>query len=124
MNVRHLTILSLMDQRRSSYMIPHLSTSHGKDKDQSNQSPSIFVIQELQIVSAHINEDGGDTKEGEHSNGSSVIGRPEHTDIDFCPLSNPFGNGIGTEADSLDVHRVQFLRFAFGGEVHKNGSGI
>ena len=105
-------------------MVPHLSAGHGKDKDQGNKSPGIFVIQEFQIVSSHINEDSGDTKESEHSDSSRVIWRPEHTDIDFCPLSNPFGNGIGTETYSLDVHRVQLLRLAFSWEMHKYRSGV
>jgi hypothetical protein len=39
-------------------------------------------------------------------------------------LSNPLGNGFSSKTNSLDVHGVTLLGFAFGWEMHENWSCI
>ena len=70
-------------------MIPHLTTDHGKNKTQSNQSPSCFIVQEIQIISSHVKQNSSDSKQNEHGDGACVIWRSEYPDIDFCSFIDP-----------------------------------
>lgn len=54
MDVSNLAALCLVHQRRASNVVPHLSASHDKDKAKGQETPSCLVVQELKIVSPHV----------------------------------------------------------------------
>ena len=58
MDVGHLAVLRLLDQRGSSDVVPHLSGHHGEDEDQSDEAPHVLVVQELEVVAAKIQKSG------------------------------------------------------------------
>lgn len=124
MDVSHLPILRFVHQRRTSDVIPHLTTGHGKDKEQCDHTPSVFVVQKLQIIAPHVHQNTGDSNEDEHGNCSGVVWWPEHSNVDLGPLIDPFGDGLGTKADSLNIHSVHLLWLAFGREMHENRGRI
>ena len=70
-------------------MIPHLTTDHCEHETQGNQSPSSFVVQEVKVISSHVEKNGGDGKEYEHGDGSCVIWWTENSNIDFSSFINP-----------------------------------
>jgi hypothetical protein len=53
-----LSVLSLLNQRGSSDVIPHLSGHHGEDEEQRHQAPHVLVVQELQVISPEVQESG------------------------------------------------------------------
>ncbi len=54
MNVGDLSVLGLLNKRRSSNMVPHLSGHHGEDKEKGEHAPHVLVVQKLQVVSTEI----------------------------------------------------------------------
>jgi len=57
-------------------VVPHLPAGHSKDKDQSQQSPSVLVLQEFKIVSPEIKHSTNHKEEHKQSCGASVIRGP------------------------------------------------
>ena len=49
-----------------------------------------------------------------------VVGRPEDPDVHVGPLCNPLGDGVGAEAQPLDIHGVQLLGLPLLREVHED----
>ena len=58
MNVGDLSILGLLNERRSSNMIPHLSGHHGEDEEKGEHAPHVLVVQKLQVVATEVEKTG------------------------------------------------------------------
>jgi hypothetical protein len=58
MNVGDLPILSLLDERRSPDVIPHLSTHHGEGEEEADDAPHVLVVEELKIITTEVEETG------------------------------------------------------------------
>lgn len=99
MDVGHLSLLRLMDEGRSSDVVPHLSAGHGEDEDEGQQAPGGLVVEELQVVSSEIEKSSHQAEEHEEGDRAGVVGGTEDADVDVGALSNPFGQGLGAKPD-------------------------
>lgn len=58
MDVRDLTVLGLLDERRSSDVVPHLAGDHREHEEQGDEAPHVLVVQELEVVAAKVQKAG------------------------------------------------------------------
>lgn len=54
----HRSILSPVEERWASNLVPHLSGHHGEAEEYSCHRPHLLVVQELQVVATEVQEPG------------------------------------------------------------------
>lgn len=120
MDVGNASVLGLMHQRWSAYVIPHLTRYHGKAEEQSNGAPYSFVVQEFEIIATYIEEAGHQRDQRYHSHCARVVWWPENSNCDIGTFSNKFGNGIRGEANTMYIHGISTFGFTLRWEMHEN----
>lgn len=74
----HGAILAPVEERRSSYLVPHLTRDHGEAEKQRGNRPHLLVVQKLEIVPFEVQETGHEDEEHGESDSSGVVRWAEH----------------------------------------------
>lgn len=120
MDVSDSSILSLVDERRASDVIPHLAGDHGEAEDDCQKAPHLFVVQKVQVVPAQIEEPSNEGRQHQNGNGGRVIRWPEDSYLDVGTLLDPLADNLGRHAHPLNVHGIGRFWLAFSREVNEN----
>lgn len=124
MEIRDASVLRLVNERWGANVVPHLAGDHGEGEQECQQSPKLFVLQELQIVALQVQKPADEGDQHDDCDSSGVVWRTENADLRVGSLLHPLGNGLGGNADSLNVHGVAVLGLALRWEVHEDRRGV
>jgi hypothetical protein len=124
MEVRDASVLSFVDERRSSDVIPHLTGHHGECEEKREQTPELFVLQEFQVVALEVEESSDECDKHNHCNGSRVVWWTENANLDVSALLHPLSDGLSGDSNALDVHGVAVLLLSLRWEVHENRCSV
>lgn len=90
MDVGNLSLLVLMDKRRTADVVPHLPGNHDEAEEHRTSGPHVLVVQELQVVAAQVQKSCHKGKEDDKCYGPRVIGWAEHTDLKIAYKCSSF----------------------------------
>lgn len=105
-------------------MVPHLSRYHCESEQESQQSPQLFVLQKLEIVTFKIKESCDERDKHNHSNRSRIVWWSKYANLSVCSFLYPLCDSFSRNTNALNVHGIAVLLFSFRWEVHENRSCV
>lgn len=124
MEIWNSAVLGFVDERRASNVIPHLTRHHRECEEHGQQSPELFVLQELQVVALQVQETSDEGDQHDDSDRSRIVWWAENSDLNIGAFLHPLCDGFCWDADALNVHGVTVLSLSLGWEVHEHGRGV
>lgn len=124
MDVGNASILTLVDKRRASDVIPHLSGYHRKAENDRQEAPHLLVVQKVQVVPTQIQEPSDEGRQHENGHRGRVVRWSEDSDLNVRTLLDPLADNFSRHSNALDIHGIGRFRFALGREVDEHRGRI
>lgn len=90
--VADASVRTLVHERRTANVVPHLTGNENEAKHHSQQTPQLFVVQKFEIVSSQVEETGEQRHKHHDCHCAGIVWWTENSNLNVGTLLDPFGN--------------------------------